>query len=433
MEDGEEVATNERNTDLVEGRETVLRIFVTPGSGSSAREISARVTLVNGTASEELFTKKNVSGPSDEDNAGSTIQVVLPAAQVRADTQYAVELVECGTPPSGEPSAPRFPATGSVALGARVAGPLKVTIIPITSNNRTPDTSAAGLEPYRELLEAIYPVNAVELSVGEGISAGYPVDWNGTLDAVRAKRQEDRPEADVYYYGLIKPTETFREFCQNGCTAGIGFVPQLNDTSRRVSMGIGYEGEASPGAMAHEIGHNHGRSHAPCVPQGAQISGVDPDYPYSGGAIGVWGYDNRSGELINPEGITDMMGYCNDVWVSDYTYDGLLGRVVAVNEAKVRVNPDVLGTFRVLLVDPAGPRWGRPIKELVPPAGSPEPAEIQDPNGDMLETVTVYRTEVGDLDAASIMVPEPKPGWYAVKVRGQAAHPFSAPALGSTP
>jgi hypothetical protein len=433
MEEGEEVATSQRNSDLVEGRETVLRIFVTTGTGFTARELSARVTLVNGTASEEFFTKKNVSGTSDEDEAGSTIQVTLPAEEVLAGTQYAVELVECGTPPTAEPAAPRFPATGSLALGARKTGLLKVTIIPITSNNRAPDTSEAGLAPYRELLEAIYPVAGVELTVGGGITAGYPVDWNGTLDAVRAKRQSDQPDADVYYYGLIKPTETFREFCGNGCTAGIGFVPQVQDTSRRVSMGIGFEGDQSPGAMAHEIGHNHGRNHAPCVPQGAQISGVDGQYPYSGGSIGVWGYDNRSSELINPDGITDMMGYCNNVWVSDYTYDGLLGRVVAVNEAKLRVNPDALGRFRVLLVDRAGARWGRPITELTPPAGVPELAEILGANGELLDEVTVYRTEVSDIDAASIMVPEPEPGWHAVKVSGVSAHPFAAAALGAAP
>jgi hypothetical protein len=88
------------------------------------------------------------------------------------------------------------------------------------------------------------------------------------------------------------------------------------------------------------------------------------------------------------------------------------------------VNPDVLGRFRVLLVDAAGPRWGRPITELSAPAGLPEVAEIRDEQGSVVEYVVVYRTEVSHIDAASIMVPEPEPGWYSVQVSGTTAQRF---------
>ena len=434
MEGGEELTGNARNTDLAEARPTVFRIFVTPGSGWTARELSARVTLVNGATSQELFAKKSISRASDVDDPATTFQVSVPADQIKVDTHYYVELVECGTPPSGDATAPRFPAAQDVSLGVLKTGPLKVNIVPITSNSRAPDTTEESLQPYLELLEAIYPVDHVEITVGGGITAGYPVDWNGTLDAVRSKRASDRPEADVYYYGLIRPTESFREFCGNGCTAGIGYVPdRAQDANLRVAMGIGFPGDASPGAMAHEIGHNHGRNHAPCVPPGSSISGVDENYPktggYAGGGIGVWGYDQRSEQLINPDGITDMMGYCNETWISDYTYDGIFNRVIQVNSAKIRVNPDLLGRFRVLLVDAAGPRWGRPITELTVPDGIPEVAEVRDADGTVIENVVVYRTLVSEIDAASILVPEPRPDWYSVKVDGYAAHPFGAPSL----
>jgi hypothetical protein len=429
VDEGEAIATSSRKTDVAAGRETVFRVFATPGSGWSARELSARVTLVNGTTSEEFFAKKSVSGASREDDPGTTFQVAVSADEVKADTRYYVELVECGTPPGDAATAPRFPATEDADLGVVATGTLRVTIIPIQSNNRLPDVSEQALEPYRALLDSIYPVSEVELTVGDQISADYPVDWNGTLDAVRAKRQSDQPDPEVYYYGLIAPTATFRDFCGGGCTAGIGFVPSLQDSSRRVSMGIGFPGDQSPGAMAHEIGHNHGRGHAPCVPQGGQISGVDGNYPYDGASIGVWGYDKRSQELIDPDGVTDMMGYCNETWVSDYTYDGLLTRTVQVNGAKLRVNPDLIGRFRVLLVDAAGPRWGRAINELVMPGGASEVAEILDENGAVLEHAVVYRTEVSDIDAASILVPEPRSGWHAVRVSGSSALSFSAPAM----
>ena len=308
---------------------------------------------------------------------------------------------------------------------------LKVRIIPILSNGRLPDTTTAGLAPYRELLAAMYPVSGVEFTVGAQLSAPYPVDWSGTLDQVRARGQAGAPGADVYYYGLHKPTDTFRQFCGGGCTAGIGYVGGATNSGTRVSIGIGFpDGGGSPNTMAHEVGHNHGRNHAPCVPQGSSISGVDNSFPYSGGAIGVWGYDQRTKALLNPSGVSDIMGYCNNKWISDYTYDALVTRVAAVNGANdFYVDPSLLAEWRVLLVDSLGPRWGVPIDELVPPSGTAEIAEVYDDTGAVIEHVVVYRNEIPDIGAASLQVPKPKPGWYAIRVSGTTPHPFAAPEL----
>jgi len=131
---------------------------------------------------------------------------------------------------------------------------------------------------------------------------------------------------------------------------------------------------------------------------------------------------------VNPSGVTDIMGYCNNQWVSDYTYDGFVNRVAFVDGAqRVVVNPDALARWRTLLLDSRGPRWGLPSEALEPPAGSPEVAEVFDDHGDVVDYVTVYRTEVSDIGAASIMVPEPQPGWYAIQVNGATPHPFAAP------
>jgi len=72
--------------------------------------------------------------------------------------------------------------------------------------------------------------------------------------------------------------------------------------------------------IAHELGHNWGRSHAPCG-----TPDPDPNYPYAGGSIGGWGFDPRTGERLDPSETKDLMGYCfQNVWISDYTYGGVL-------------------------------------------------------------------------------------------------------------
>ena len=71
--------------------------------------------------------------------------------------------------------------------------------------------------------------------------------------------------------------------------------------------------------IAHELGHTWGQLHTPC----GTPPGVDPAYPYHSGNIGVYGYDLGNGTLKTP-GQPDIMGYCDNPWVSDYTYKGIM-------------------------------------------------------------------------------------------------------------
>jgi hypothetical protein len=47
----------------------------------------------------------------------------------------------------------------------------------------------------------------------------------------------------------------------------------------------------------------------------------------------VYGYDQISESLKNPEVYTDLMGYCNTQWISDYTYVGMLTYLSDPNRA----------------------------------------------------------------------------------------------------
>ena len=101
--------------------------------------------------------------------------------------------------------------------------------------------------------------------------------------------------------------------------------PQL-----RIAIGVGFESRAADVA-AHELGHSHGRGHAPCGPGGSLPDGIDPAYPYDDGVIGVHGHDFYEDELLDPSESTDIMGYCDDQWVSDYQYRALHERGQNVN------------------------------------------------------------------------------------------------------
>jgi hypothetical protein len=421
------IASEDRVADVVQGRETLVRVFVNVDAGFAPRELSARLTLVNAADEQVYFAKQTIRASSTDADTGSTFQLFLPADQITDGTRYAVEVVECTASAAGMVRAPRFPATGDAALEARPTGVLKIGIVPMQVNGLSPDTSEAGLSVYRDYLQAMYPARAIELTVVESITTPSPLDWGSALEQVRRKRESDRPASDVYYYGFLKPAATAREFCGRGCTAGIGYVGDARSAGTRVAIGLAFGDESSAEIMAHEVGHNHGRNHAPCAP-GGQIQGVDSQYPHSGAALGVWGYDNRSRELLSPEESTDIMGYCDQQWVSDYTYRGLTDRVAALNGLPLRViAPELIDLWQVVLIDAGGPRWSLPFTEPAEAYGEPELAEIFGAQGQLIDYATVYRTEISDGGGAIVLVPPPQPDWQFVGVQGIAPLSFSEP------
>jgi hypothetical protein len=419
---------SDRDIELVQGRKTLFRIGVETGPGFAARELSARVSISQGTGMPmQFFAKQRITKSSVESDTATTFQIAVPPEQIGPDTRYSVELVECAEASSGMMLQPRFPTMGDTPLDARKLGTLKIKLIPLRSNSRLPDTSEASLKVYRDYMEAMYPVEKVEFTVAEPEDIAYPVNWNNTIDQIRALRQSERPEDDVYYYGMLAPTATLREYCRRGCTAGVGYVGDPRQAATRVAMGLAFADETSGGVMAHEVGHNHGRGHAPCAP-GNQISGVDRAYPQPQALTQVWGYDSRNQTFFDPATTKDIMGYCEPKWISDYTYAGLMSRVSSLNMSPLVLGEDeTAAQFNVLLVDAQGPRWSRPFTRPEAPFGQPEDAQALDIDGRVVERITVYRTLIGDNDGATLLVPPAKQGWNAVRTADGATLPFAAP------
>ena len=115
-------------------------------------------------------------------------------------------------------------------------------------------------------------------------------------------------ETDEAYWNSVPETD--------GCLSGIGSAPwEVGGIAFPLAAGL-----SQAGTVVHEVGHNHGRLHTPCSGEG---DGIDADYPYPGGSIGVWGYDPETASLLDPAVYNDFMSYCDNPWVSDYTYQGL--------------------------------------------------------------------------------------------------------------
>lgn len=403
------------NAPIVAGRPGLVRVFVTPEDDFEPHEIRARLTLQNPDEEEpQVFDQMlMVEEESFDSSLNSTFNFEVPGDVITPDTSFSVELLE--TTPCAETGdvtdGARFPPSDYEDLRAIVTGPIKVEVVPVRFEDFLPDTSDEQMELFERRLMQVFPVSSVELTVREE-----PVTTNSSrldvlLDQMRELRSREEPPLDVSYYGLVNYTDTFRQYCSGSCVLGIAGLPR--NLTGGTGTGIGYSGEISAATFVHEVGHVYGRQHSPCN------VGGDSNYPYPGGAIGSWGYDIFEGDLYEPDEFADFMSYCNPTWVSDYVYAELAEFSQGLNERALQ--NFIVGTpttwRSMLLRGDEPPTWGLTRELLREPEGLPETAYVVDSFGQVVETVTVYRTVAADSPLNLVDVPEPNnSNWWGIRL-----------------
>ncbi len=380
---------------VIAGRPSLVRVFATADSAYDGSLVTARLDLGDGSPIEIQTT---VEGTPSDGALGSTINFEVPAAAMVPGLTYRVDLLQPPEHSAGDNLKASYPASGASPIPAQSAGKsLKIELVPVAygadGSNRKPDMSAAQLKAYKDSFYRMYPVADVEILVHAVVSWKNSVyadgnGWDGLLDAIATLRQNDNAPDDVYYYGIFSPTSDAGQFCGGGCVAGLGMIGAASDAYSRAAIGLGFTGEIATGTAVHEVGHNHGRKHSPCG--GAQ--GTDPAYPYAGASIGVWGYDLLTKELFSPDKLTDVMGYCNPVWISDFTYKALFDRIKFVNNASVIYPPELVDrTYQRARIDGEGKLTWLPDTLIhTPPMGEPLTITVQSALGDEAVTAQLY-------------------------------------------
>lgn len=359
---------------VVVERPGVVRFYkhVLDASLDQETRVTFRYRDVDG-AVQELTASATIDTDSDDTDASSVIDVAVPAAAFHAALEYQVEVrdgldhVVSNYPEDGESFAP-LPADERTKA-------VHVVIVPVQygagSSSLLPDTSAAQLKRLSEQMRALYPVSEVDVTVrsrplewDQEISAD-GTGWDDLLYGILQERQRDGVSEDTYYYGAFNPASSFQRFCQQGCVAGLSLLSEtVQDASARGSIGLGFSGDEAAETFAHEIGHAHGRAHSPC----GGAAQPDPDYPYSRASIGVPGWDVRDSQFVQvgsgSRGATDFMGYCENTWVSDYTWKALFTRITRL-EARVSTVASLLPVdYRVLRVNAASASPARWLGQL---------------------------------------------------------------------
>ena len=301
---------------LVKDRDGYLRVFVTASeSNLAAPAVRVRFFLGGVLASESTIVPPGVGVPLSPNQSAlsNSWNIAVPKTLIQPNLSIQAEVDPSNAVAEVNEGDNLFPASGTpLAMDVRATSPFSVRLVPIsqTVNGRVGNVSSANKDGFFPAAMRMHPLAAYDAEVGSVLTTAAPAldkdNTNGAwgtilaeLDAVRVNDGSSR-----YYFGVVNPN-------YSAGVAGIGYVGR--------PTALGWDKGGGDQVAAHEWGHNWGRSHAPCGGAG----NPDTHYPYTGGTIGVYGFDVGAG-TVKPPTSTDVMGYCSNEWISDYTYTGVL-------------------------------------------------------------------------------------------------------------
>lgn len=345
------IEMDSRNARLLDGRTTLLRVWVDVADDFEPREILAkfRFEFPDGRVEVGEVTKL-VEGPTRDQSLDTSINAVVPGDFIVAGMTWQVTLHEADE---------SIPLVADGDRGIRLHGmapeepddlgvlatdnEIRVRFVPINHDlgedcPPTPEVMPQDLERLEHYLIQQNPVKRVTFEVRE--PALFQEEFNGgfgpLLQFLAELRYEDEAADDIYYYGLI-------DSCHNGASGingqaiAVSDFPTRENAWQRVAVGrwdliIDEPPEDEPDAevdppivsgvtaetFVHEMGHIQGRPHVAC--NGTEGNPTD-EYPFEGGALGTWGFGVNDWQLRHADVAHDYMTYCSNTWVSAFTWE----------------------------------------------------------------------------------------------------------------
>ena len=340
------VQTSDGRLPLVQDRATIARVFVR-GSTTGLGTAPVRVRFFDGSTLLGTITgTAAVATVTDEGCCSADISV--PAAFVRDGVTLIADVDPNNTVVESNETDNSWPLTGASKPIRVVTVPtVNIQLVPI--RHRTTSQASAPTAQLTTLLQRMYPLAQVNVTIHAEYATDTPPltdgnSWLSMLSQIDALRTMEASSA--YYFGVLNQS----------VASGIIGIAGIGGFS---GVGVGGPDSSAQETLTHEFGHSFGRQHSPTPSRCGTPSGVDANYPRSDGSIGIYGYNIQAAKIFTPDRF-DVMGYCDDVWASEYTYAGILrylrsgavptARVAAADVPVLLITGSVLGS--TVSVDP---------------------------------------------------------------------------------
>lgn len=330
------------SVDLVAGKRTYVRVHVS--SPVNTAHVFATLSGKRGVV--------NLAPTLNPGNPGSDITVRTTPNREQINDSFWFEL------PSG------WTAAGNLTLTARLDPNNAKNDLVQANNVRTVTVNFKSTPPLRLRLMNVqyrvgsttYLANSSHMNALESwLRRAYPISslqvtrqtfvypFSGlpnvdTLNGLMALSKVFRvifngEDSRVVYYGMVDDGGGFMRGKAAGIPGTIASGPTGSGT-----FGWDFDGTYGDWYGGHEIGHTRGRYHAEFCGAGGGAA-----YPYPGGRISpdltgngaLYGFDITTRAIYGPTW-KDVMTYCSNQWVSDFTYEGIRARTVAVGTASTQ-------------------------------------------------------------------------------------------------
>jgi hypothetical protein len=317
------------SVDLVAGKRTYVRMHVS--SPVNAADVFATLTGKRG-----LVTLTPTLNPG---NPGSDITVRTSPDRGQINDSFWFELPSGWTtagnltltarldPNNAKNDLAQGNNTRTVTVNFKSTPPLRLRIMNVqySMGGTTYLANNSHLNALESWLRRAYPISSLQVTRQTYVypSAGLPEvnTLNGLLAFGKLLRMIFSGEdSRVVYYGMVDDGGDFMRGKAAGIPGSIASGPTGSGTA-----GWDFDGSYGDWYGGHEIGHTRGRFHAEFCGAGGGTS-----YPYPGGRISpsltgagaIYGFDITT-RAIYPPSWTDVMTYCPNEWVSDFTYEGI--------------------------------------------------------------------------------------------------------------
>ena len=330
------------SVDLVAGKRTYARVHVS--SPVNANDVFATLSGKHG-----FVTLAPVLNPG---NPGSDITVLNSPNRGQINDSFWFELPSSWTTAGNLTLTARLDPnnakndlvlgnnTRTVTVNFKSTPPFRLRLMNVqyTAGGNTYLAGNSHLSALESWLRRAYPIDSLQVTRQTYVYAvgGLPnVDTlHGYLALARLLRMIFSGEdARVVYYGVVDDGGGFMRGKAAGIPGTIAAGP-----SGPGNWGWDFDGSYNDWYGGHEIGHTRGRYHAEFCGAG----GGAP-YPYPGGRISpalsgntaIYGFDITT-RVIYPPSWTDVMTYCSNEWVSDFTYEGIRSYLVGIGLLSAR-------------------------------------------------------------------------------------------------
>ena len=375
---------------LVAGRSGYLRVFASANNTNTVAT-SVRVRVFNAQQLKLVLTipPSTFSVPNEisEGNLSTSWNVLIPGELVQPGLAIQVDIDPDGEVTETDEGDNRLPLGGSLPIEVRVVPRFDLMLVPIRQGDGTlGNVTPANAQAYLKDLARMFPINETLVTVREP----YVTDrrlrpdsgWTQLLGDLEAVRVAEGAPPGRYYYGVAKLN-------YDSGIYGIAYRPG------KTGLGNDYLDSRNLNAsmtLAHEMGHSMGRPHSQC----GTAAFPDVEYPHANGQIGSFGLDLTTLRIYAPT-TKDLMGYCEDRWIGDFTYRKVLEhRLTAESTSGIR-QPTMIVWGRIeddqLVLEPA-------FDSEAIPTGSPMPGpyllEGLDGTGASIFSISFEGTSIED-------------------------------------